>query len=174
MYVLGFLKKNFSKFLGYWEFVIKVPYTCMGFCYVKWFGQTSSSVLLIRVLKYVRFCFWIRRDIQLFKHSAYFQYIHSAYSQYNSAYSQYTYNFALHLSIKTDSFRVFSVYKQIHTVYLAIRTTKFHSKIFLVLGILCICTNPSAFSQYTNGFIPRILSTVYIQIQSAYSASGLK
>jgi hypothetical protein len=84
------------------------------------------------------------------------------------------------LSIHTDPFHVFSVYKQIHSAYsqymnrfipciLSIRTEKFRWKINLIPGILHIHTNSfrafsvyeqihSAYSQCTNRFIPHILS----------------
>jgi hypothetical protein len=109
-----------------------------------WFGQTNQSRLLINVLKYFWFWFWIRRDIRHFVHSAYSQYsykfiprilsiwtnsFHSAYSQNTNRFiprilSIRTAKFCSKISfiswilrICTDSFRCFSVYKQIHSVY---------------------------------------------------------
>jgi hypothetical protein len=132
----------------------------------KWFGQTNSSSLLINILRYFRFLFRIRRDIRLFVHSTY---------------SQYTYRFIPRiLSIRTDSFRVFSVHDQIHSTYsqytnrfiphiLSIQTAKFISNIYLIPRIFRIRIDffhvfsvyeqiHSAYSQYTNRFIPRTLS----------------
>jgi hypothetical protein len=138
----------------------------MRFFDFKCFGQTNPSRLLINILRYFRFLFRIRCDIRLFVHSEY---------------SQYMYRFVPRiLSIRTDSFRVFSVYKQIHSVYsqytnrfipriLSIQTAKFSSNIFLIPRILCIRIDSfrvfsvfeqihSTNSQYTNRFIPRTLS----------------
>jgi hypothetical protein len=84
--------------------------------------------------KIFRFWFQIRWDIQLYVHSAY---------------SQYMYRSILHiLSIWTDSFRVFSVYKQQNFVW---RFTSF--RIFSVYVQIL-----SAYCQYTNRFIQCILS----------------
>ncbi len=82
------------------------------------------------------------------------------------------------LSIRTDSFHVFSVYDQIHSAYsqctnrfipriLSILTAKFSSKIYLIPHILHLRTYSfrvfsvykqirSAYSQYTYRFILRI------------------
>ncbi len=99
----------------------------------------------------------------------------------HSAYSQYTYRFVPRmLSIRTDSFGVFSVYEQIHSAYsqytnrfipriLSIQTAKFSSNIYLIPRILRIRKDSfsvfsvyeqihSTYSQYTNSFIPRTLS----------------
>jgi hypothetical protein len=97
----------------------------------------------------------------------------------HSMYSQYTYRFVPHmLSIRTNSFRIFSVYEQIHSAYsqytnrfiphiLSIRTAKFSSKIYLIPRNLHIRTDSfrvfseyeqilSAYSQYTYRFIRRM------------------
>jgi hypothetical protein len=124
----------------------------MRFFGFKWFGQTNPSRLLINILKYFRFLFRIRQDILLFVHSAY---------------SQYTYRFIpCILCVQTDSFRVFSVYRFIWRI-LSIRTAKFSLNNYLIPPILRIRRDSfhifsvykqihSAYSQYTNRFIPRI------------------
>jgi hypothetical protein len=83
--------------------------------------------------------------------------IFSVHVQIRSVYSQYRYRFILCiLSIWTDSFRVFSVYKQ-----------QISSKIYVILHILRIHTDSFhlfsvyeqihfAYFQYTYRFIPRI------------------
>ncbi len=82
----------------------------------------------------------------------------SVYVQIRSTYSQYMNRFILHiLSIRTDSFRIFSVYKQRNLVR---RFTSFH--VFSVyVQILSAYSQyikqiHSAYSQYTYRFIPRI------------------
>jgi hypothetical protein len=45
----------------------------MRFFVLNWFGQKNPSELLINHLKYFRLCLQIRRDIQIFMHSAYYQ-----------------------------------------------------------------------------------------------------
>ncbi len=99
----------------------------------------------MNILKYFWFWFRIRRDIQLFCKFRVF----SVCVQIRSTYAQYMNRFILHiLSIQTDSFRVFSVYKQQNLVR---RFISFH--VFSVYVQIL-----SAYSQYTNRSIPHILS----------------
>ncbi len=99
----------------------------MRFFGFKWFGQTNPSRLLINVLKYFQFWFQIRQDIQLFGHSAY---------------PPCTYRSVPHiLSIRTDSFCIFSVYDTFIPFILSIWTGKLHLKIYLILRSLRICTD---------------------------------
>ncbi len=123
----------------------------------------NPSRLLINILKYFRFLFQIR-DIRIFVHSAY---------------SQYTYRSVPRiLSIRTDTFCVFSVYEQIHSGYsqytnrfipsiLCIQTAKFSLNTYLILRILHIRIDSFrvfsmceqihlAYSQYMYRFIPCI------------------
>jgi hypothetical protein len=107
----------------------------MRFFGFKWFGQTNPSRLLINILKYFRFLFWICQYIRLFVHSAY---------------SQYIYRFIPRiLSIRTDSFSVFSVYKQIHSAYSQYTNSKIYLNLYLIPHILLI---------HTYRFYPHILS----------------
>ncbi len=92
----------------------------------------------------------------------------------HSAYSQCTYRSVLCiLSIGKDSFRLFSVYKRIHSVY----SQYMNSKIYLEE------LPHSAYSLYAYRFFLQILSigtdlfrvfSVYVQIHSAYSESAPK
>jgi hypothetical protein len=109
----------------------------MRFFSFKWVGQTNPSRLLINILKYFRFWFRIRRDIWLFVHSGvYYQYM-----------NRFRFVPCI-LSIRTDSFRVFSVYEQQNLVrrFISFRVFSVYEQIL------------SVYSQYTNRFIPRILS----------------
>ncbi len=119
------------------------------FIYLKWFGLTNPSALLINALKYFRFWFQIRWGIWIscipcilslltyvyvdsFSVFLLYEQIHSAYSQCTNrqfAYSENTYTQQSSVWRSTSSC-VFSVYVQIHPM----------------------------FSKYTKRIIPRILS----------------
>jgi hypothetical protein len=113
----------------------------MRFFVLNWFGQKNPSELLINHLKYFRFCLRIRRDIQIFVHSAYYQNMEiflpriirirkflfrvlSVYVQFHSAYYLLTLSFSWNgkyivriLSISKISFLVFSLYAKFHSPY---------------------------------------------------------
>ncbi len=98
-------------------------YTWMRFFRLKWFGRTNPSGLLINLLKYFNFSKYFDFSTNLLEYL----------TLRASMFSQYTYKFILRiLCIRTDSFRVFSVYKQILSVYSANTDSKFHQKIYLI------------------------------------------
>jgi hypothetical protein len=126
--------------------------------FFKWFGQTNLSRLLINIQKYFQFLFRIHR-YSTFRAFCVF----SVWLTDHSAYSLYTNTLIPRiLSIRTDSFRVFSEYEQQNFVR--------------------IITSFCVFSEYVQ-IHPRILRirtdsfrvfSVYVQIHSAYSENAPK
>ncbi len=124
----------------------------MRFFILNWFGQKNPSVLLNKHLKYFRFWLRIRRDIQIFVHSARIIRIR----KFSFHVLQNTEIFLPSIiRIRKFSFRVLSVYEQWNLVWIF---TSF--RIFSVYVQIL-----SAYSQYTNRFIPCILSIrTYVRI----------
>ncbi len=116
------------------------------FIYLKWFGQTNPSTVLVNILKYFLFLFRINKGIQLFMSSTLFLLYVPIRPHI--------------ISIRTDSFRVFSVYEQIHSVYSA----NTHSQItfedlpYSAYSPYMVCTDLLHIFSVTNTLIPCILS----------------
>ncbi len=126
-----------------------------------WPNEPIYWRLLMNILKYFRFWYFELPKILIWL------FVHYTYSQY-------MYRFVLCiLSIEIDLNPIIAVYEQIHSKYLGYVMLNMYSKIpfedlshsafssftnRFIPHILSIRTDSSAYSQYKNRFIPHILS----------------